>query len=132
MGGRHDGTAGCVGSYLAEAIGTIYSSWAGAHYRNCPSGASRRFGRGDRAQADAGLDQMTLHLNGKVNALLDQGKEQTPWGAAGPSGRGPRGPDAQEPAPTGAPGRPGGTTPLAGGLSESPRWSAPRSDDMIA
>ena len=32
-------------------------------------------------QADAGLDQMTQHLNNKVNALLDREKAQPSWEA---------------------------------------------------
>jgi hypothetical protein len=59
-------------------------------------------------QADAGLDQMTQHLNGKINDLLDQARTQAPPGGAGSARRVPRAPNPEEMAGAGERNRAGG------------------------
>jgi hypothetical protein len=81
-------------------------------------------------QADAGLDQMTQHLNGKVNDLLAQAKTQPAAAAAGSSRHSPPVPGTQEPAAPGEQGRPGSSSVSAGAQSgmavvaaEGAEWS---------
>lgn len=75
-------------------------------------------------QADAGLDQMTQHLNSKVNELLDQGKTPTA-AAAGSSSKGPRVSASEEVAPAGERSRSGS---LPAGSGAQPGVAAPAAE----
>ncbi len=81
-------------------------------------------------QADAGLDLMTQHLNGKVSALLAQEKTQPPARIASPPQRSQRLQNEQAPAPIAAPDRARGT--LAGAALEGAGWPAPRPADVLS
>ncbi|HEY7347688.1 MAG TPA: hypothetical protein VH599_05165 [Ktedonobacterales bacterium] len=84
-------------------------------------------------QADAGLDQMTQHLNSKVNKLLDQGKTQKTPVAADSSRRNPRDMRGLEESASAVEGSGAGARPtgsgapptMAGAVSEGADWSAP-------
>lgn len=89
-------------------------------------------------QADAGLDQMTQHLNSKVNELLDQGKTQAAY-AAGSSSKSSRMSGSEELAPASERSRSGGI-PAGSGVqpgvvapaAEGAGWSAQRPADSWA
>lgn len=58
-------------------------------------------------QADAGLDQMTQHLNSKVNDLLEEARTQATPGTAASARPAPRAPNPEEVASSGERGRAG-------------------------
>lgn len=90
-------------------------------------------------QADAGLEQMTQHLNSKVSDMLSQAKPPIPADPASPARRPPRAQGAEE--PTAPVERRNAAGPLAssrvqpsvaGAAAEGGGWSSPSADASAA